>query len=56
MDGTTWMINPGDLPSAMCWIPTTNVKIKKSRNDRFFDHVMINIDNMNEEILVRKQS
>ncbi len=52
MDGFLCMINHRNLPTAVCWLPTHNVKIKKTGRDSFFDHVMINAANGDEEILV----
>ena len=56
MDGFLWMINTGHLPKSVCWLPTQNMKIKKTDRDSFFDHVMINAANGDEEILIMRPS
>ena len=49
MDGTKWMINPGDIPSVCTWIPTAKIKVEKlDINDMFF----YKLTNLNVDISV----
>jgi hypothetical protein len=41
MDGSTWFVNPGDLPTVATWLPTSEVSIKRNR-DSMFNHDITN--------------
>ncbi len=55
-DGSIWMINPGELSAAVCWQPSQKVKLTKAMLGSFFTHEMINEDNMDQRVLVRKRT
>jgi len=35
MDGSTWFVNPGDLPTVATWLPTSEISIKRNRGSMF---------------------
>jgi hypothetical protein len=43
IDGTTWMINPGDLPTVCTWLPTSTIKIQKLRTNDMFSYKLTNL-------------
>ncbi|MBI9055991.1 MAG: hypothetical protein JEY96_19375 [Bacteroidales bacterium] len=43
LDGTTWMINPGDLPTVCTWLPTSSIKIHKLNTNDMFSYKLTNL-------------
>jgi hypothetical protein len=44
MDGSKWLVNPGDLPTVATWLPTSEVSFEPNDYDEF-DY---NITNLSE--------
>lgn len=42
MDGSEWFINPGDMPTVCTWIPTSELKISKTKSDDYFNYKITN--------------
>lgn len=36
MDGSTWLVNPGDLPIVATWLPTSEVEIEDTSDGTMF--------------------
>ena len=53
IDGTSYLINPGDIPTAILWLPTTEVEISRS-SDKMFESRIKNLEN-GEIILAMNQ-
>ena len=49
MDGSSYLVNPGDIPTCITWLPTTNVRIKVIGNDM----IESEIHNIHEDIKIR---
>ena len=49
LDGRRLMVNPGDIPTACIWLPTTELEIAESNNEGMFSIVIHNVGD-NEEI------
>ncbi len=43
MDGTKWMINPGDLPTVCTWLPTSSIKVQKMNTNDMFAYKLTNL-------------
>lgn len=41
MDGSTWVVNPGDIPSSINWSPTSTIRIAR-RKDAVFNYTLTN--------------
>ena len=48
VDGSCWEVNPGHIPTAICWSPTARIKIEKGGTDTF-DHTLTNLES-NQQI------
>jgi len=44
MDGSEWMINPGDMPTVCTWIPTATIKIEETDNNDTFSYKLTNLN------------
>ena len=44
MDGSEWIINPGDMPTVCTWIPTTTIKIEETDNNDMFSFKLTNLN------------
>jgi len=44
MDGSEWMINPGDMPTVCTWIPTVTIKIEETDNNDMFSYKLTNLN------------
>ena len=53
MDGTTWQINPGDMPTVCTWIPTAEIEVIENDEDVVFNYILIN-RNINVSVRVMK--
>jgi len=42
MDGSTWQINPGDMPTVCTWIPTAEIEITRNNEDPVFNYTLVN--------------
>lgn len=42
LDGSEWYINPGDMPTVCTWIPTSEIKITKTKSNNFFNYKITN--------------
>jgi hypothetical protein len=52
MDGRALRVDPGDIPTAILWLPTTLLEISETDEDRLFD-LRVKIHGTNEEIRAR---
>ena len=43
MDGSSYLVNPSDVPTSITWVPTTNVVIRIVSDD-MFDSDIHNVD------------
>lgn len=50
MDGSTWFVNPGDLPTIATWIPTASIRIEDIEDGSMFSY---KLTNLNENISIR---
>ena len=41
MDGSLWLVNPGDIPTVCTWIPTAEIEVSTS-NDSVFNYTLTN--------------
>jgi len=41
MDGSLWLVNPGDMPTVCTWIPTAEIEVSTS-NDSVFNYTLTN--------------
>ena len=55
LDGTTWEVNPADMPTACTWIPTANLQIHHDEGDQMHPYIIHNLENDNK-IRARKIS
>jgi len=44
IDGSTWVIWPGHMPTVCTWIPTATIKIKKTNNNAPFNYELTNVN------------
>jgi len=44
MDGSTWFVNPGDLPTVATWLPTSTVRIEETDDDSMFSSKITNLN------------
>ena len=44
-DGSTWMVDPIDMPTVCTWLPITGLRIVKDSNSRLFTHRVENLSN-----------
>lgn len=42
LDGSEWLINPGDIPTVCTWIPTSELKITKTKSKDYFYYKITN--------------
>jgi hypothetical protein len=49
MDGSTWFVNPGDLPTVATWLPTSEISIKRNSSSSF----NYDITNTSERVTVK---
>lgn len=42
LDGSEWLINPGDIPTVCTWIPTSEIKITKTKSNDYFFYKITN--------------
>lgn len=42
IDGSEWLINPGDIPTVCTWIPTSELIITKTKSNDYFNYKIIN--------------
>jgi hypothetical protein len=42
LDGSEWYINPGDMPTVCTWIPTSELKIIKTKLNDYFNYKITN--------------
>lgn len=45
MDGSEWLINPGDIPTSLLWLPADHIETRKQKNRDMFDHKLTNLYN-----------
>ena len=43
LDGSTWEVNPGDMPTVATWIPTAELEIKRSGSG-LYSHKVTNLE------------
>jgi hypothetical protein len=43
MDGSEWYINPGDMPTVCTWIPTSELKVTKTKLVDYFNYKITNM-------------
>ncbi len=41
MDGSLWLVNPGDMPTVCTWISTAEIEVSTS-NDSVFNYTLTN--------------
>ena len=44
MDGSQWLISPGDIPTAILWLPSSKIEVQEISND-LCSHKLINLSN-----------
>ncbi len=42
LDGSEWLINPGDIPTVSTWIPTAEILIIKTNSNDYFCYKITN--------------
>lgn len=42
MDGTTWLVSPGDLPTIATWIPTARIRVRQVEKPLDFNYELTN--------------
>ena len=45
MDGSNWLVNPDDLPTAGTWQPTAKIRIEFQLDDSTFSYRLTNLTN-----------
>jgi hypothetical protein len=43
MDGSKWVINPGDISKVVCWTPTSRVVVKENESP-IYPYKLVNLD------------
>jgi hypothetical protein len=43
MDGSEWLINPGDLPTVCIWLPSSEIKVEQVNSTGMFTHRLKNL-------------
>ncbi len=43
MDGSEWMVNPGDTPTVCTWTPTSMIKIQSINTDDQYSYRLTNL-------------
>lgn len=43
MDGSTWSINPGDIPTVCTWLPTSEIKVENIDSTDMFSFRLTNL-------------
>ncbi len=44
MDGSTWYVNPGELPILATWIPLETIQTRDTKDGSMFNHELTNTD------------
>lgn len=45
IEGKSWQVNPGDLPTAVCWSPTARLEVENADNGQAFNWKIKNLEN-----------
>lgn len=48
LDGRRLMVNPGDIPTACVWLPTTELEITENNKEEMFSVTVRNIEDKEE--------